>query len=48
AYQGLGGLRNAAYGAVWQDRAMGALTLLAALALVALIARRTDRAHQSA
>ncbi|MDB4870096.1 MAG: Abortive infection protein, partial [Gemmatimonadales bacterium] len=48
AYQGLGGLRNAAYGAVWQDRAMGVLTLLAALAVVALIALRTDRAHQSA
>jgi hypothetical protein len=27
---------------------MGVLTLLAVLAVVALIARRTDRAHQSA
>ena len=45
AYQGLGGLRNAAYGAVWQDRAAGALTLVVALSVVALIARRTGHAR---
>ena len=44
AFQGLGGLRNAAYGPVWQDRGAGALTLLVASALVALIARRAARA----
>jgi hypothetical protein len=45
AYQGLAGLRNAAYAAVWQERAAGALTLIFALALLTLIARRTARAH---
>jgi hypothetical protein len=48
AYQGLGGLRNAAYGVVWQERAAGALTLMVALGVVALIARQTARAHKSA
>ena len=43
AYQGLGGLRNAAYGPVWQARGAGALALLVASALVALIARQTAR-----
>jgi hypothetical protein len=47
-YQGLGGLRNAAYGAVWQDRAAGALTLAVALAVVVTIARRIARVQQSA
>jgi len=41
AFQGFGGVRAAAYGAVWQDRATGALILVGALAAVALIARRT-------
>jgi membrane protease YdiL (CAAX protease family) len=43
AYQGLGGLRNVAYGPVWQARGAGALTVLVAFALVALIARRATR-----
>jgi hypothetical protein len=43
AYQGLGGLRNAAYGYVWQERVAGALIFLVASALIALIARRTAR-----
>jgi membrane protease YdiL (CAAX protease family) len=42
-YQGLAGLRNAAYGPVWQERGAGALTLLIASALVALIAWRAAR-----
>jgi hypothetical protein len=41
AFQGFGGVRAIAYGAVWQDRATGALILVGALAAVALIARRT-------
>jgi len=45
--QGLAGLREAAYGPVWQARVAGALTLLVASALVALIARQTARTHQS-
>ena len=40
AYQGLGGLRYAAYGPEWQARVAGALTVLAAAALIALIVRR--------
>jgi membrane protease YdiL (CAAX protease family) len=47
AYQGFAGLRNAAYGPVWQDRGAGALTLLVASALVALIAHRAARTRQS-
>jgi len=47
AYQGFAGLRNAAYGPVWQDRGAGALTLLVASALVALIARQVARTRQS-
>ena len=43
AFQGLGGLRNAAYGPVWQARGAGALAVLVALALVAVIARQTAR-----
>jgi hypothetical protein len=39
----LGGLRNVAYGPVWQARGAGALTVLVASALVALIARRATR-----
>lgn len=45
-YQGLGGLRNAAYGPVWQERGAGALTVLVASALVALIARRAARTRR--
>ena len=47
AYQALVGLREAAYGPVWQARGAGALTLLVASALIALIARRTARGSQS-
>jgi len=43
AYQALNGLRGAAYGAMWQDRAAAALLVLAAGALIALIARRAVR-----
>jgi hypothetical protein len=43
SYLGLAGLRNAAYGPVWQERGAGALTLLVASALVALIAWRAAR-----
>jgi len=43
AYQALGGLRNAAYAPAWQQRGGGALTLLVASALIALIARRAAR-----
>jgi hypothetical protein len=41
AFQGLGGLRNAAYGPVGQTRGAGALAVLVASALVAVIARQT-------
>ena len=47
AYQSLGGLRNAAYGAVWQERGAGALTLIAASALIVLIVRRTALRRQA-
>jgi hypothetical protein len=47
AFFGLGGLRNAAYGAVWQEHGDGALTLLAASALIVLIARRAAGTRQS-
>lgn len=43
AYQALVGLRNAAYGPVWQVRVAGALILLVASVLVALIARHAAR-----
>jgi Type II CAAX prenyl endopeptidase Rce1-like len=43
AFQGLAGLRNAAYGPVWQTRGAGALTVLVAFALVTVIARQTAR-----
>jgi hypothetical protein len=46
-YQALMGLREAAYGPVWQARGAGALTLVVASALVALIARRAARTPQS-
>ncbi|MEA2705377.1 MAG: hypothetical protein QOH22_165, partial [Gemmatimonadaceae bacterium] len=45
AYQGLGGIRNAAYGAVWQERLAGALSFIFAVALLTLIARRITRAQ---
>jgi hypothetical protein len=47
AFFGLGGLRNATYGAVWQERGDGALTLLAASALIVLIVRRAARTRPS-
>ncbi|HMJ17847.1 MAG TPA: CPBP family intramembrane glutamic endopeptidase [Gemmatimonadaceae bacterium] len=47
-FQALLGLREAAYGPVWQARGAGALTVLVASAFVALIARRTGRSHQPA
>ena len=47
AFQGFGGVRAAAYGAVWQDRATGALILVGALAAVALIARRIGPPRRS-
>jgi membrane protease YdiL (CAAX protease family) len=43
AFQGLGGLRNAAYGPVGQTRGAGALAVLVASALVAVIAHQTAR-----
>jgi hypothetical protein len=48
AYQALNGLRGAAYGAAWQDRAAAGLLVLAAGALIALIARRTARGRVQA
>jgi uncharacterized membrane protein YoaK (UPF0700 family) len=42
AFQALDALRDAAHGPVWQVRGAGALTLLVAIALIALIARRTS------
>jgi membrane protease YdiL (CAAX protease family) len=39
-FQALHGLREAAYGPVWQARAAGALTLLVASALITIIAQR--------
>jgi hypothetical protein len=44
---GLSGLRLAAYGAVWQERGAGALTLLVAAALILLVTRRASRARPS-
>jgi membrane protease YdiL (CAAX protease family) len=46
-YQALSGLREAAYGPVWQARAAGAFAILFASALIALIARRAAQARQS-
>jgi membrane protease YdiL (CAAX protease family) len=48
AYQGLQGLRNAVYGPVWQERGAGALVVLVASALIAIIAHRAARTRQAA
>ncbi|HET6761748.1 MAG TPA: hypothetical protein VFH13_06585, partial [Gemmatimonadaceae bacterium] len=45
--QALNGLREAAYGPVWQARGAGALTVLVACALIAIIAQRTARTRQA-
>jgi tetrahydromethanopterin S-methyltransferase subunit B len=42
-YQSLAGLRNAAYGPVWQERIGGLLTLIVTAGLVALVALRATR-----
>jgi hypothetical protein len=42
-YQALGGLRGAVYGPEWQARFAGALTVVAATALITLVARRVGR-----
>ena len=47
AYQGLQSLRNAVYAPVWQERGAGALALLVASALIAVIARRVGRTSPS-
>jgi hypothetical protein len=47
AYLGLDGLRNAVYGAVWQERGAGALMLLVVSALILLITRRAARTNPS-
>jgi hypothetical protein len=47
AFQALGGLRNAAYGPVWQARAAGLLTVLIASALIAVVARKSRRARRA-
>jgi len=44
-YQGLGGLRSAAYGPVWQARVSGVLTVAVVSVLIALIARQAARAR---
>jgi hypothetical protein len=41
SYFGLAGLRNAVYGYVWEERVAGALGLLVASGLIALIVRET-------
>lgn len=46
-YQSLTGLRNAAYAPVWQERGAGALTVLVASGLIALIALRTRAVPRS-
>jgi hypothetical protein len=46
AFQALSGLRNAAYGPVWQVRGAGLLGLLVTSALIALIARRARRVKE--
>jgi len=43
AFQALSGLRNAAYGPVWQARGAGLLAALVASALIVVIARRSGR-----
>lgn len=48
AYQGLSGLRNAAYGPVWPARVSGALTVLVVSALIGLIARQAARKREAA
>jgi asparagine N-glycosylation enzyme membrane subunit Stt3 len=47
AYQGLQGLRNAVYAPIWQERGAGALALVVASALIAVIARRAGRTRPS-
>ena len=47
-YRALDGLREAAYGPVWQARGSGALSVLVASALVALIAYRVTRPRGTA
>jgi hypothetical protein len=44
SYQALGGLRDAVYGPEWQARGAGALTVLVATALIALVVRRATSA----
>jgi hypothetical protein len=46
-FQALNGLREAAYGPVWQARGAGALTVLVASALIAIIAQRTARTRRA-
>jgi membrane protease YdiL (CAAX protease family) len=46
-FQALNGLREAAYGPVWQARGAGALIVLVASALIAIIAQRTAGARLS-
>ncbi|MDQ3474903.1 MAG: hypothetical protein M3492_00785, partial [Actinomycetota bacterium] len=43
AYQAFGALRDAVYGAEWRARSAGALTVLVAIALIALTLRYADR-----
>ncbi|MGZ3544102.1 MAG: CPBP family intramembrane glutamic endopeptidase [Gemmatimonadaceae bacterium] len=43
AFQALSGLRNAAYGPVWQARGSALLAMLVASALIVLIVRRSSR-----
>jgi hypothetical protein len=47
AFQALSGLRNAAYGPVWQARGAGLLAALVASALIVVIARRAGRSARS-
>jgi hypothetical protein len=47
AFQALSGLRNAAYGPVWQARGAALLTVLVASALIVMIVRRTGRASEA-
>jgi hypothetical protein len=43
SYQALGGLRGGVYGPEWQARGAGALTVLVAIALIALVVRASQR-----
>jgi hypothetical protein len=43
SYQAMGGLRDAVYGPEWQARGAGALTVLVATGLIALVLRRALR-----